>query len=1168
MGVHGLWQLLAPVGHRVSNDHVRNKVLAVDVSIWLTQLVKAMRDAEGARVRNAHLIGVFRRCIKLLFLCVRPVLIFDGATPSIKRRTVAARRAQREKHEAKLRRLAEKILVNRIKKKAVGDAILRKHGSHEESDTLKQTAAKHSVETTSERHIPANTKSFEEDEIQPVFPDAQPSDTSRKKFGVSDVRNKQLRNKSFVQNSTEAANEAEHFVQNNNSDNEQIVLPNDLQDLDDAALVDLPAHLQSKVFKQIKHEQRLRHRENMLQQRDNPTEFSKTQIEGFLRHTALNRKISNVRNVINDHSGVRNRIASDSRREFVFEEFKESNQDQFDLDSDSEDDILHPSAKKRSVMDAKDLLSKIRSAKEQNNEFATLRSATAIEKRNREERLSSGVGWASNVLSGSGGLQLSRMTTGATAFGQIPRSPSEEDDEDVEEVLGLEKPNDIPPDESRQGAMDPTPGEENGSDSDDVEWEDGAANSDSENSNKSFGLDECFEERAEKARDVSKGNSFIGSVPAESNDFSNGKDVIDNMDEPDESRQASELNMGEEPAEEHIKLDSSHDIRDEERQVSTERMDVKNGDADPAALGEQSFRQGGMTKRASSLSPPPVPADEEILKLNKKKTSALKTQLVNTPASELRRLPSSYVQASRDTTAKQQISLESDMDKSHNPSDNTLTDSTGQKKTTTENSSTRRKSRTVNEEDNDIQLAIALSLKENVPNAPLSVDKNGLPCDAHKCTRDENNFAPQDKNEGPTGGRRESVHNFAKGSDHQVYNTRRDTSTKSADASGVEAEGASDSLGLVHEGQDAEGEMTLMEMERLYADLDTEAQEFQKQRGTHVGAVETISDEMYGETRDLLKLLGIPYLEAPMEAEAQCAFLNMEKIVDGVITEDSDAFLFGAEVVYRQLFADGRFAETYDAQDIKSSLGLDRDQLIRLAHLLGSDYTPGVRGVGIVNAMEIMEAFPGEQGLSEFLEWTKKVTVLDKEPEESVMTGTSAEAVRRRFCWKHRNMKRNWVIREGFPSRAVSEAYLKPTIDNNKGRFKWRDINFDGLARFCWEKFGWEQNAFENAVGPLRKELAKRKGPQQTRIPEFFKPHRFAKIRSKRLQQAVKGITGDEVEEIMASIVPRIKRRKTSAMTFNAAIDLSPEEEEQVLKLLEETETRTKSGRRRAGRNQ
>jgi DNA excision repair protein ERCC-5 len=99
-------------------------------------------------------------------------------------------------------------------------------------------------------------------------------------------------------------------------------------------------------------------------------------------------------------------------------------------------------------------------------------------------------------------------------------------------------------------------------------------------------------------------------------------------------------------------------------------------------------------------------------------------------------------------------------------------------------------------------------------------------------------------------------------------------------------------------------------------------------------------------------------------------------LVDGVITEDSDAFLFGAQAVYKNIFNDKKFVEIYLAEDAKRELGLSREDLIALAFFLGSDYTEGVNGIGVVNAMEIIQAFSMKiesggplDGLKKFKEW-------------------------------------------------------------------------------------------------------------------------------------------------------------------------------------------------------
>ncbi|MBA0549443.1 hypothetical protein Golob_020474, partial [Gossypium lobatum] len=66
--------------------------------------------------------------------------------------------------------------------------------------------------------------------------------------------------------------------------------------------------------------------------------------------------------------------------------------------------------------------------------------------------------------------------------------------------------------------------------------------------------------------------------------------------------------------------------------------------------------------------------------------------------------------------------------------------------------------------------------------------------------------------------------------------------------------------------------------------------------------------------KELLQMFGLPYIIAPMEAEAQCAYMELTNLVDGVVTDDSDVFLFGARSVYKNIFDDRKYVETYFMQ--------------------------------------------------------------------------------------------------------------------------------------------------------------------------------------------------------------------------------------------------------------
>src|SRR5690349_9404604 len=114
MGVKGLWSVLGPVGRRVDIETLRGKTLAIDVSIWLVQFIKAMRDDDGKLVQNAHILGSIRRICKLLFNKIRPVFVFDGSVPVLKRRTQEARRQRIDRQQSKLKRTAQKLLLHQL----------------------------------------------------------------------------------------------------------------------------------------------------------------------------------------------------------------------------------------------------------------------------------------------------------------------------------------------------------------------------------------------------------------------------------------------------------------------------------------------------------------------------------------------------------------------------------------------------------------------------------------------------------------------------------------------------------------------------------------------------------------------------------------------------------------------------------------------------------------------------------------------------------------------------------------------------------------------------------------------------------------------------------------------------------------------------------------------
>ncbi|XP_013789009.2 flap endonuclease GEN homolog 1-like [Limulus polyphemus] len=126
------------------------------------------------------------------------------------------------------------------------------------------------------------------------------------------------------------------------------------------------------------------------------------------------------------------------------------------------------------------------------------------------------------------------------------------------------------------------------------------------------------------------------------------------------------------------------------------------------------------------------------------------------------------------------------------------------------------------------------------------------------------------------------------------------------------------------------------------------------------------------DCEDMLESLGIHCVESTGEAEAMCAFLNRCGVVDGCITEDSDFFLYGGLVAYRDFSIDAKLAKVhmYSMTNIESKLKIDRRKMIGLAVLLGCDYLPkGVPGVGKETAVKLMQKLEDVDVIQRFHEW-------------------------------------------------------------------------------------------------------------------------------------------------------------------------------------------------------
>ncbi|KJE90924.1 hypothetical protein CAOG_009506 [Capsaspora owczarzaki ATCC 30864] len=285
------------------------------------------------------------------------------------------------------------------------------------------------------------------------------------------------------------------------------------------------------------------------------------------------------------------------------------------------------------------------------------------------------------------------------------------------------------------------------------------------------------------------------------------------------------------------------------------------------------------------------------------------------------------------------------------------------------------------------------------------------------------------------------------------------------------------------------------------AALDAEAAALRQELNRYERDVASVDSEMIADTQELLRLFGMPYLTAPMEAEAQCAALDLAGITDGTITEDSDVFLFGARRVYRNFFNPNKYAEFYASSAIESYLALDREKLIDLALLLGSDYTSGVERIGPVLAMEILGDFPSLQEFATFLHQYKFAT--------SDLDLDAVSPLRRKLG----KMCRKSPISppDNFPDVRVRDAYRMPTVEvNPNDKFTWRVPELSVLREFTSRKLGWSQAQCDEFLVPAIRRLHQRQTVQLS-IHDYFPLQASGtrrNIKSKRLQNVVLGMLG------------------------------------------------------------
>lgn len=217
-----------------------------------------------------------------------------------------------------------------------------------------------------------------------------------------------------------------------------------------------------------------------------------------------------------------------------------------------------------------------------------------------------------------------------------------------------------------------------------------------------------------------------------------------------------------------------------------------------------------------------------------------------------------------------------------------------------------------------------------------------------------------------------------------------------------------------------------------------------------------VTREHNEECRRLLKLMGVPYIIAPTEAEAQCATLARGGKVYAAASEDMDTLTFNTPVLLRHLtFSEQRKEpiQEYHLDKVLEGLAMEREQFIDLCILLGCDYLDPIKGIGPSTALKLIREYKNLEGVYEHLKSSSKYT-----------------------------------IPEDWPFADARQLFLEPDVrpaDHPECDFKWEAPDVEGLVKFLVEEKHFNEDRVRNGAAKLQKNL---KSAQQSRLEGFFKP--------------------------------------------------------------------------------
>ncbi len=1153
MGVTQLWSVLQPCARPTRLETLNRKRLAVDASIWIYQFLKAVRDKEGNALRNSHVVGFFRRICKLLFFGIKPVFVFDGGAPSLKRQTILGRKRRREGRRDDAARTAGKLLAVQMQRRA------------------------EDAENQRKRQIEVRGAPLE-DQQEELMPD-ESSIVYAEEIGMS--QQERRGNRKFVKKdpyhlpdlggSIESMGqpddprimsleELQEFSRQHSSGENIDVYDFSKIDFDGEFFKSLPAVDRYNILNAARLRSRLRmglSKEQLEELFPDRMAFSRFQVERVRERNELTQRLMNLNGMNSDDAmyGVGGgRIASDRGREYILVKndgveggwalgvvSKDKNMGERNKPIDV-DALPSRNARKKVAEENSDeddefedvpveglnRLPKITTPpRPPMRQVASCRTAqpVSVESLFDEHAVDGGDSLfveqdpelieRERALEEEAELQRAIEMSKEKNFAGS-KDNLDEENADFEDVhipnisLKQNAPEDAPPSQSTgEGVISTINKRANAVSQRQKLTKLDDSSDDGENLQDILAagrraraeLEAKLKEQG-KEIDKEKKGLFDGRLPFErislrsslfgikkKSDEPTAKDSAPVDDEDDEQSGGFERER-EAPRPLPPWLINTGDIREEVKEQKTRAQEVDTEDHETRLAEEEADRASRDVIEVASSDD-----GSDVEMLDGPPVARVRTP---SPPSQYKQAPASAVPAMLEEKGGRE------KDERNSPASVSMSPATEHQVDNADAVTAARYSSLSWEE-----------VEEEFEGLPEAVVEGGETVDGREGIAPESDISdplgkvqalptedagvPKPLESAP---RPSDAREFAFGGNKQDI-IRPEPGQDAIKPSVVAPPGPATQEDF--DFPDDYDEFTDPEEEELMARLDLEAEEHARFASTlnHKSAEENqaeyerelkqlraqqkkdrrdadeVSQVMITECQALLRLFGLPYITAPMEAEAQCAELVNLGLVDGIVTDDSDIFLFGGTRVYKNMFNSNKFVECYLLSDLEKELSLSRDKLIEFAHLLGSDYTEGLSGIGPVTALEIISEFPSDNCLQGFRDWWFNVQHNNRSKEAD-----AKNQFRRKF---RRTQATKLFLPPGFPNPAVTEAYLKPDVDATPDPFQWGVPDLDNLRSFLMATIGWTQDRTDEVLVPVIKDMNRREVEgTQTNITRYF----------------------------------------------------------------------------------